>query len=193
VISLAQTNKDFDKTTTFSEDNVVYHDFGNNNSTIDSKRKDSIELSMNNRMERALLSRYIYENLKQGQYIDSTSSKTYKVQDRGFTTGGDEKMSDLNWQEKYFDNLNNNLREIKSDITNMENRVSEMISKHIENANHLDKQRHDEILSLNKKIDDAVTNINNNSNSTNRWIIGLGITIILGISAMIITFITSVP
>lgn len=100
-------------------------------------------------------------------------------------------MSDINWQDKYLSNLDNNLKEINQNLTNTENRISEMINKHIEYSTHLDKQRHEENLNLNNKIDKSISEINSNISSTNKWIIGLVITTIIGIAAIVVATLTA--
>lgn len=103
-----------------------------------------------------------------------------------------EDMSNTNWQEKYFDSLDENIKEIKQGFTNTENRISEMVNKHIDYSTHLDKQRHEENLRLNKKIDDSVHAITSQLDSTNKWIIGLVITTIIGIVGIVIAALSAI-
>lgn len=90
----------------------------------------------------------------------------------------------MDWQEKYIDKLDQNINEMKQSLRDTENRISEMINKHIEYTTHLDKERHDEILKINEKIDNSIDSINNKIDSTNKWLIGLIITTILAIGSM---------
>lgn len=106
---------------------------------------------------------YVYSSYKKGYDYDSKSDK------------GGVNMSEVNWQDKYLTSLDNNVKEINQNLINTENRISDMINKQILNSTHLDKQRHEEVLSINTKID-----------TTNKWIIGLVITTIIGVGAMAI-------
>lgn len=105
---------------------------------------------------------------------------------------GDEDMNNVNWQEKYLDNLDNNMREINENLSNTEARISEMINKHIDNSIHLDKQRHEENLKLNDKIDKSISDISSEFKTTNKWIVGLAVSTIISVGALVITAITAI-
>lgn len=134
--------------------------------------------------------KFFFDNYLHSSYNSSVEDNHHK---------GGQGMNDVNWQEKYLDNLDSNLKEINQNFTNTENRISEMINKHIEYSSHLDKQRHDEILNLNNKIDSSISEISANIESTNakiedtnKWIIGLVITTILGIVGIVIAALSTI-
>lgn len=129
-------------------------------------------------IDQALLAK----NLK-NYYVYNSNIKSYDYSKN--TKGGDD-MSEINWQDKYLTSLDSSVKEINQSLTNTENRISEMINKHIANSTHLDKQRHEESLNLNGKIDKSIGDINSKIDATNKWIIGLVITTIVGVAAMFI-------
>lgn len=112
-------------------------------------------------------------------YVYSSYKKTYDDNNKDYKGGVN--MSEVNWQDKYLTSLDNNVKEINQNLINTENRISDMINKQIINSTHLDKQRHEEVLSINTKID-----------TTNKWIIGLVITTIIGVGAMAVGVIAMV-
>lgn len=166
VISLAVEQRDLKSTTT--QGNVIYPNcFGTSTSDADIS---SIQLNP------ADLTIELYRYDAYNRFI------RHKVQNNG---GGE--MSDVNWQEKYLDSLNSSIKEIKEGLVSTENRISDTINKYIEYSTHLDKQRHEELLNLNNKIDNSIDKINDKIDNTNKWLIGLVITTILGIAAMVLT------
>ncbi|WP_434565123.1 hypothetical protein PQ689_03095 [Thermoanaerobacterium thermosaccharolyticum] len=119
----------------------------------------------------------VYNLLENDNYGLKVQSELLKAYQEIASTKEDDHMD---WQEKYIDKLDQNINEMKQGLRDTENRISEMINKHIEYTTHLDKERHDEIL----KINDLIESINNKIDSTNKWIIGLIITTIVAIASM---------
>lgn len=110
--------------------------------------------------------------------------------------GGD----NMDWQEKYIDKLDKDVDDIKSEIKNIESKIDYRLDKAVSEMREIvnqtlaelrdrDNQRHLEIIELQKKIDNNIDSINNQFKEDRKWIIGLVITTIIGIAAMVITVI----
>lgn len=191
MILLAVRKIDPNKTKTI--ENVVHYPFEENqNKCVQTQTfRDSITTKLPNTMsnfysdEFSAFSEKCISQLYDLSYNMYQDGHKYNTSD--YEVG--ENMSNINWQEKYIENLNDNIKEIKEGFINTENRIADMINKHIEYSTHLDNQRHDELLNLNNKIDSSIDSINEKIDSTNKWIIGLAISTILGIAAMVLTVI----
>jgi hypothetical protein len=132
---------------------------------------------------------HIYQN---SSIYNSRNQSYNKNKDNKDNSKGGRSMSDINWQDKYLNNLDDSVKEINKNLINTENRISEMINKHIEYSTHLDKQRHEENLNLNNKIDTSINDISSKIDSTNKWIIGLVITTIIGVISIVVAALSAI-
>ena len=193
-------SEDTSSKTTTTKDNLLYMDNYRDNS-IDNDEFTS-KYGTNYETIIPSLSEYNKNNYQAYNKVlfDNYSSSSYNInKENNNKNEGGRSMSDVNWQEKYFDKLDDNMKEINQNFKNTENRISEMINKHIEYSTHLDKQRHEENINLNNKIDSSIRDIsskidstNDNINATNKWIIGLVITTILGVVSIVVAALTAI-
>lgn len=89
----------------------------------------------------------------------------------------------MDWQEKYLDKLDRDIGEIKASLRTTEERIANIVNQALSEMRDRDNQRHQEYLSI--KDDIA---------STRRWVIGIVISIFIGIAGLAIAnyqFITS--
>lgn len=185
---MAANNRQLSETTTI-EGNVYYPiSFQNNTTESTLSEKDSEQALFNRKTDEQ--KKYIYDCINR----DYNYQRIYEIFRNSSVKisspkGGDT-MSEVNWQEKYLDSLDSNIKEIKDGLVQTEGRISDIVSKHIEYSTHLDKQRHDEYLNINNKIDSSLASINDKIDSTNKWIIGLIFTTILSIAALVLTAIS---
>lgn len=107
--------------------------------------------------------------------------------------GGDI-MAEVNWQDRYLQALEADVREIKADFRAMRSEVkadiaqfkddiANLIKQSMDQLHHLDNQRRDDIAQARKEI----AAIRDSVDATNKWIIGLVITTIAAIAAMVLT------
>lgn len=145
--------------------------------SIKYKKEDEDSITLSSALDNPIYEKWLHTFASKGYNIDKEEG---------------ENVSNTNWEEKYLDSLDKNMREIKQGFTDTENRISEMVNKQIEHSNHLDKQRHEENQNLNKKIDNSVNAITSELRATNKWIIGLVITTIIGIVGIVIAALTAI-
>ena len=111
---------------------------------------------------------------------------------------GDDEME---WQEKYIDKLNQDVTDIRSEIRGIRAEMKEMrqeiksdIQSMMAEMRDRDNQRHQEILTMQTKIDENVAGLKTEISSTNKWVIGLVVTTIIGIvtiAGTVISFVIS--
>ena len=111
---------------------------------------------------------------------------------------GDDEME---WQEKYIDKLNQDVTDIRSEIRGIRAEMKEMrqeiksdIQSMMAEMRDRDNQRHQEILTMQTKIDENVAGLKTEISSTNKWVIGLVMTTIIGIvtiAGTVISFVIS--
>lgn len=107
--------------------------------------------------------------------------------------GGDH-MAEVNWQDRYLQTLEADVREIKadframrsevkSDIAQFKDDIATLIKQSMDQLHHLDTQRREDISEARKEI----ASIRESVEATNKWIVGLVITTIAAIAAMVLT------
>jgi len=89
-------------------------------------------------------------------------------------TSTKERGNQMDWQEKYFDKLDRDIGDIKNSLRTTEERIAQMVNQTLSEMRGRDNQRHQEYLSI--KDDIA---------STRRWIIGIVISIFIGIAGLV--------
>ena len=112
---------------------------------------------------------------------------------------------DMDWQQEYISKLNQDVSDIKSDMRAMRQELrTEMsetrqeiksdIQSMMAEMRDRDNQRHQEILTMQTKIDENVAGLKTEISSTNKWVIGLVLTTIIGIvtiAGTVISFVIS--
>lgn len=100
----------------------------------------------------------------------------------------------MDWQEKYLDKLDQNITEMKQSLRDTENRIAQMINQTLSEIRDRDNQRHQEFLHINQKVDyftnsvdKKIDEIRKEIKEDRKWIIGIAVTTILGVAAMVIT------
>lgn len=149
--------------------------------------------------EKVISSKVIRFPIKQTENNESIDSDRFMVQSSKMlynttkSTSAEADQGDdlMDWQEKYIEKVDQSISEIKQGLRDTENRISEMINKHIEYNTHLDEERHSEILKVNEKLDQSIESINNKIDGANKWIIGLVITAMTAIAAMVLSILLS--
>ena len=122
---------------------------------------------------------------------------------------GDDEME---WQEKYIDKLNHDVsdirtetqgirsemrdmrQELKTEIREMRQEINATLDRALTEMRDRDNQRHQEILTMQTKIDENVAGLKTEISSTNKWVIGLVVTTIIGIvtiAGTVISFVIS--
>ena len=122
---------------------------------------------------------------------------------------GDDEME---WQEKYIDKLNQDVsdirtemqgirsemrdmrQELKTEIREMRQEINATLDRALTEMRDRDNQRHQEILTMQTKIDENVAGLKKEISSTNKWVIGLVVTTIIGIvtiAGTVISFVIS--
>lgn len=144
---------------------------------------------------------YSYENLKlQYEEISKTLKATCNQLESicEQITATEERGSLMDWHEKYLDKLDKDIAEMKSSLRDTENRIAQMINQTLSEMRDRDNQRHQEFLAINTKLDQKVDSIEqkidkvrNEIKEDRKWIIGIAITTIIGIAAMVITVFTA--
>ena len=119
---------------------------------------------------------------------------------------------EMEWQEKYIDKLNQDVsdirtemqgirsemrdmrQELKTEIREMRQEINATLDRALAEMRDRDNQRHQEILTMQTKIDENVAGLKTEISSTNKWVIGLVVTTIIGIvtiAGTVISFVIS--
>lgn len=100
----------------------------------------------------------------------------------------------MDWQDKYLEKLDRDINDMKRSLRDTEERIAQMINQTLAEMRDRDNQRHREFLSLNQKIDSfgdsidqKIGEMRKEIKEDRKWIIGIAITTILGIAAMVIS------
>jgi len=114
------------------------------------------------------------------------------------------------WERRYFDNLERRIEEVKSEFTRMEDNITKITTQNMANIQHLDKLRHEHLLTLGEKMDrtveymnrelagvdkeirSAVKSLESKMDSMNRWLIGIMITVIFGVMGFVVKLFTNI-
>lgn len=115
-----------------------------------------------------------------------------------------DKEKNPDWEQRYFDNLECRIEEVKNEFMRMEKNVTDITAQNMANIRHLDKLRHEHLLSLGEKMDrtigymnrelndmdkeirNAVKSLENKMDNMNKWLIGLMMTMIFGIMGIVV-------
>jgi len=91
----------------------------------------------------------------------------------------------MDFQEKYYDNLEVQLKEIKDDIRYMENRISGDIHEAMHKIYLQSDQRHREYIKVDNRINEVMAGIDRKQKD--KWILRTAIAVILGVASLVST------
>lgn len=93
----------------------------------------------------------------------------------------------MDWQQKYFDNLELHIKDIKDELRQSEDRISKSIREAMQKVYLQSDQRHREYQNVNARIDDMMAKIDKKQDDQNKWILRTAIAIIIGVASMVST------
>ncbi|MFZ5646253.1 MAG: hypothetical protein ACOY30_01370 [Bacillota bacterium] len=97
----------------------------------------------------------------------------------------------VDWQQKYFDNLELQLKEIKDELRQNENRVSAHIREAMHKIYLLSNERHREYINVNERWDHLLARVDKKQDDQNKWVLRTAIALILGVASLVSTGIYS--
>ncbi|GAV24762.1 hypothetical protein ciss_06950 [Carboxydothermus islandicus] len=135
---------------------------------------------------------FLYDTLK----VSMANTILKKSQEEA--TASKEEGINMDWQEKYLDKLDRDISDMKASLRATEERVAQMISQTLSEIRDRDNQRHQEFLAINQKIDSInstidqkIDSMNSKIDQSNKFIITMAVTTIIGIATMVITVLIS--
>ncbi len=93
----------------------------------------------------------------------------------------------VDWQQKYFDNLELHIREIKDEVRKSEDRIAMAIRDALQKVYLQSDQRHREYQNVNSRMDDMMARLDKKQDDQNRWILRTAITVIIGVAGLVST------
>ncbi|MFZ5652676.1 MAG: hypothetical protein ACOY4I_17725 [Bacillota bacterium] len=93
----------------------------------------------------------------------------------------------MDWQQKYFDNLEIQIREIKDELRQTENRVSVHIREAMHKIYLQTDQRHREYINVNERIDELIARVDKRQDDLNKWVLRASIAVLLGVASLVST------
>lgn len=118
-----------------------------------------------------------------------------------------ERSISMDWQEKYIDSLDKNVRDIKTEISTVKSEIKaevatvksdfdNKINQFMTELRDRDNQRHKEIIAMQQRVDESLKEIRTDIKSTqtemrenNKWVKGLIISTGIALFAVTVTFI----
>lgn len=91
------------------------------------------------------------------------------------------------WQQKYFDNLETDLKEIKEELRQTENRVSVHIREAMHKIYLNSDQRHREYMNVNARMDELMARVDKKQDELNKWVLRTSIAVLLGVASLVST------
>ena len=104
-------------------------------------------------------------------------------------TIGREGGGQMDWQTEYVKELKNDIREIKQEMGTTKKEISDIVNTAMSNIQHLDKQRHDEYLETNRRLDSFITSTGNKMDTLKYWVVGTG----LGVITLVLAILKLLP
>lgn len=93
----------------------------------------------------------------------------------------------MDFQEKYHDNLEVQLKEIKDDIRHLENRISGDIREAMHKIYMQSDQRHREYIKVDNRMNEVMAGIDKKQKDQDKWILRTAIAVILGVASLVST------
>jgi len=103
------------------------------------------------------------------------------------TSGEREASEPMDWQQKYIDNLDLQIRDIKDEFRKSEDRISAAIRESMQKVYMQADQRHREYHNINARMDNMMSKIDKKQDDLNKWVMRMAITIIIGIASLVST------
>lgn len=94
---------------------------------------------------------------------------------------------DMDWQQKYFDNLELHIKDIKDELRQSEDRISISIREAMQKVYLQSDQRHREYQNVNARMDAMMSKLDKKQDDQNRWILRTAIAIIIGVAGLVST------
>lgn len=93
----------------------------------------------------------------------------------------------MDWQQKYFENLELHIKEIKDEFHKSEDRIAISISEAMQKVYLQSDQRHREYQNVNVRMDDMMAKMEKKQDDQNKWILRTAIAIIIGVASIVST------
>ena len=93
----------------------------------------------------------------------------------------------MDWQQKYFDNLDLHMKDIKDEPRQSEDRISMAIRDAMQKVYLQSDQRHREYQGVNSRMDDMIARMDKRQDDQNRWILRTAIAVIIGVAGLVST------
>ncbi len=93
----------------------------------------------------------------------------------------------MDWQQKYFDNLELHIKDIKDELRKSEDRISLSIREAMQKVYIQADQRHREYQNVNIRMDSMMSKMDKKQDDQNRWILRTAIAVIIGVAGLVST------
>ncbi|MFZ5633879.1 MAG: hypothetical protein ACOY40_13640 [Bacillota bacterium] len=93
----------------------------------------------------------------------------------------------MDWQQKYFDNLEIHIKDMKDEIRKSEDRISVAIHEAMNKVYHQSDQTHREYMSISNRMDNMMARMDKRQDDQNKWILRTAIAIIIGVAGLVST------
>lgn len=97
----------------------------------------------------------------------------------------------MDWQASYLQKLDRDVADLKAEFRASEQRIGARIDQFLGEMRHLDNQRQREALSVREEIKHDIQGISQRLDEERRWVKGLLLTTIVGITAIALTVIVT--
>jgi uncharacterized FlaG/YvyC family protein len=114
-----------------------------------------------------------------------TSTLTEAAED--IISGAREANQFMDWQQKYFDNLELHIKDIKDELRKSEDRISLAIRDAMQNVYIHSDQRHREYQNVSSRMNEMMAKIDKKQDDQNRWILRTAIAVIIGVAGLVST------
>lgn len=91
----------------------------------------------------------------------------------------------MNWEQKYLENLEYQLRDIKDELRSSESRTLEAIRDAMKKIYIQTDQRHREYLAVSEGMGDLMKHIDKKQSDLNKWISRAAVSVILGVASLV--------
>lgn len=98
---------------------------------------------------------------------------------------GKGKYGEINWEQKYLEGIEQQLRDIKAELLRSEGRTHEVIRDAMNKVYFQSDQRHREYLAVIRGMDDLIKHVDRKQGDLNKWITKTAITVILGVASLV--------
>jgi len=123
---------------------------------------------------------------KYQKYFDIMSKELDKIEVIEVRENPEPEKDDNNmdWQKKYFDKIDENISDIKSDLKHFESRISSIVEQGVSSntqllsqIQHMDNQRHSELVNLRKESEKKYSDLTNKIEATHNRLLYVALAI----------------